>query len=349
VEVTYTSRVDFPRMSGRVEVFTPQLDIKLNNAHWWLFLPRDYDYSKYKGSMDHMDSKAISRRTSKLDVNQDGRLDKNELGKDSQLGEMLDTGQHSLELAKANPRSGAVYGYDKSKYEGQEQFNTVRVLDNIARQQKIVESNLDADNLSGANRYNDQSIQSLNQLAGALKGSSNERDNKKLNDLFKKQRALETRRRDRQIQEEQYAQQNFAFRNTFKPQQWAGQNAGTSSGQSQTRGPAGIPALLAVDPETLERQKRQVDEIDRIQKRVTTGEVTPLNINLPREGLFLAFSQPLQTEKGKPMNISFKVENMRRTNWWIVGLWSALGISLLHFLVTVVRQFALRKTDSDGA
>ena len=37
----------------------------------------------------------------------------------------------------------------------------------------------------------------------------------------------------------------------------------------------------------------------RIQKRVTTGEVTPLNINLPSDGVFLAFSQPLQSETDK--------------------------------------------------
>ena len=87
----------------------------------------------------------------------------------------------------------------------------------------------------------------------------------------------------------------------------------------------------------------QIDEIDRIQKRVTTGEVTPLNINLPRDGVFLAFSQPLQTETDKPMTISFTVENTRRTSWWIVLMWSSLGITVLFSLILAVRRFALCK------
>ena len=106
----------------------------------------------------------------------------------------------------------------------------------------------------------------------------------------------------------------------------------------------GRTTLLVVDTETVERQKRQIDEIDRIQKRVTTGEVTPLNINLPREGVFLAFSQPLQTETDKSMTISFEAENTRRTNWWVVLVWSALGISILFFLVQAIRHFALQKS-----
>lgn len=347
VEVTYTSRVDFPRMSGRVELPTPRFDVKLNNAHWWLYLPRDYAYSSFEGSMDRTDSQAIARRVSKLDTNKDGRLDQEEMGKDMQLGEILNNEDDlTLDLAKANqnnPRSGAVYGYDFKSYKLQEMGNTKKVIDNITRQQAIVESNFNKDNLSAVNRYNSQSINSINQLSGSLRGRSDGKYNEKLKNLQDNQRKLESQRRDLQVQQEQFAQQEFAFRNAFKPQQWGGQSAGTlivSGGQMSVQ--AG-PAILVNDKETVERQKRQIDEIDRIQMRVTTGEVTPLNINLPREGVFLAFSQPLQTETDKSMTISFKAENTRRTNWWGVAVRSALGISILFFLVQAVRHFALRK------
>jgi hypothetical protein len=347
VEVTYTSRVDFPRMSGRVVLPTPRFDVKLNNAHWWLYLPRDYAYSSFEGSMNLTDSQAIARRVSKLDTNKDGRLDQEEMGKDMQLGEILNNEDDlTLDLAKANqnnPRSGAVYGYDIKTYKLQEMGNTKRVIDNIARQQAIVASNFNRDNLSAVNRYNSQSINSINQLSSALRGQENNKYYEKLKNLRANQGKLESKRRDLQVQQEQFAQQEFAFRNSSKPQQWGGQSTGTlivSGGQMSAQGRT---ALLVADTETVERQKRQIDEIDRIQKRVTTGEVTPLNINLPREGVFLAFSQPLQTETDKSMTISFEAENTRRTNWWVVLVWSALGISILFFLVQAIRIFALRK------
>jgi hypothetical protein len=345
VEVTYSSRVNFPRMSGRVELLTPRFDVKLNNANWWLYLPRDYAYSSFEGSMNRTDAQAISERVGKLDTNKDGRLDQEEMGKDMQLGEILNNedGQIlDLAMAKqANPRSGAVYDYDVTTYKLQEMGNTQRVIDNIARGQAIVESNFNADNLSAVNRYNDQSIKSINQLSGVLQGKDNVKYYEKLKDLQANQRKLESKRRNLQVQQEQFAQQDFAFRNAFKPQQWAGQT-GTTIGQGQAGGGAG-PMLQIADKETVERQKRQIDEIDRIQKRVTTGEVTPLNINLPRDGVFLAFSQPLQTETNKPMTISFTAENTRRTSWWIVLMWSSLGITVLFSLILAVRRFALRK------
>jgi len=350
VEVTYTSRIDFPRMSGRVVLPTPRFDVKLNNAHWWLYLPRDYAYSSFEGSMNLTDSQAIARRVSKLDTNKDGRLDQEEMGKDMQLGEILNNEDDlTLDLAKANqnnPRSGAVYGYDIKTYKLQEMGNTKRVIDNIARQQAIVASNFNRDNLSAVNRYNSQSINSINQLSSALRGQENNKYYEKLKNLRANQGKLESKRRDLQVQQEQFAQQEFAFRNSSKPQQWGGQSTGTlivSGGQMSAQGRT---ALLVADTETVERQKRQIDEIDRIQKRVTTGEVTPLNINLPREGVFLAFSQPLQTETDKSMTISFEAENTRRTNWWVVLVWSTLGISILFFLVQAIRHFALRKPAS---
>ena len=194
VEVIYTSRVDFPRMSGRVELPTPRFDVKLNNAHWRLHLPRDYAYSRFEGSMNRTDSQAIARRVSKLDTNKDGRLDQEEKGKDMQLGEMLNNEDDlTLDLTKAiqnNPRSGAYYGYDIETYKRQEMGNTKRLIDNVTKQQAIVESNYNKDNLSAVNRYNSQSINSINQLSGALRGQDNKKYDEKLKNLQTNQRKL---------------------------------------------------------------------------------------------------------------------------------------------------------------
>jgi hypothetical protein len=53
VELTYVSADKFPKRRGTVKLETPALDIPLKNARWELFLPPDYTYSKFEGSMKH--------------------------------------------------------------------------------------------------------------------------------------------------------------------------------------------------------------------------------------------------------------------------------------------------------
>ena len=123
---------------------------------------------------------------------------------------------------------------------------------------------------------------------------------------------------------------------------------GQGQGSAQGLGP-GQGAPLAFEAEEVERMHRQHEEIERMQSRVERSEITPLNINLPQDGMFLAFNQPLQTKIGEPMTISFEVDNVHRTNWFSVLLWAALAVALLHFLITAVRTFALRKPAADAA
>ena len=230
-----------------------------------------------------------------------------------------------------------------------EQGNAKKELDNLAKQQAIQELNLDANNLSALNRYNDQSLKTINQLTGKYRGPGNERDNQRLKGLQEKQKELESKRRFAQVQEEQRAQDDFTSRNTYYPS-GGGRNPAAANASGQASGQqAANPVRRLADAETVERQGRQIDEINRIQQRVTSGEVTPLNINLPLEGVFLAFSQPLQTVKGEAMEISFEAESTRRTNWWNAAVWSLLGIAILYFLVNAIRLFALRKPQTTEA
>ena len=354
VEVVYTSRVKFPRTRNRVTMKSPTFDVKLNNAHWWLYLPRDYTYADFEGTMDYTDAQAMARRVTSLDANHDGRLDQKELGKDSQYGWLLggEADGRAVDLSKAhkvNPLSGASIGYSFETYQGQQQGNAKKELDNLAKQQAIQELNLDANNLSALNRYNDQSLKTINQLTGKYRGPGNERDNQRLKGLQEKQKELESKRRFAQVQEEQRAQDDFTSRNTYYPS-GGGRNPAAANASGQASGQqAANPVRRLADAETVERQGRQIDEINRIQQRVTSGEVTPLNINLPLEGVFLAFSQPLQTVKGEAMEISFEAESTRRTNWWSVAVWSLLGIAALYFLVNAIRLFALRKPQTTEA
>ena len=53
VELTYVGTERFPRGKGRVALASPRLDVPLKNARWDVFLPPDYDYSKFAGTMTH--------------------------------------------------------------------------------------------------------------------------------------------------------------------------------------------------------------------------------------------------------------------------------------------------------
>src|SRR5258708_29317207 len=51
VELTYVSAESFPRRRGDVKLQTPALDVPLKNARWELYLPPDYAYGDFAGTM----------------------------------------------------------------------------------------------------------------------------------------------------------------------------------------------------------------------------------------------------------------------------------------------------------
>jgi len=53
VEVTFVGSQAFPRSKGEVKLVSPKLDVPLKNARWDLYLPPDYDYARFDGSMTH--------------------------------------------------------------------------------------------------------------------------------------------------------------------------------------------------------------------------------------------------------------------------------------------------------
>jgi hypothetical protein len=53
VELTFVGSQKFPRGKGDVKLVSPKLDVPLKNARWDLYLPPDYAYTKFDGSMTH--------------------------------------------------------------------------------------------------------------------------------------------------------------------------------------------------------------------------------------------------------------------------------------------------------
>ena len=51
VELTYVGTNPFPQRRGAVAFVSPQLDLPLKNARWELYLPPDYDYTDFGGTM----------------------------------------------------------------------------------------------------------------------------------------------------------------------------------------------------------------------------------------------------------------------------------------------------------
>ena len=53
VQVTYVSSQKFPSRSGRIALESPAVDVPLKNARWELYLPPDFDYGGFAGTMTH--------------------------------------------------------------------------------------------------------------------------------------------------------------------------------------------------------------------------------------------------------------------------------------------------------
>ena len=51
VELTFVGQDRFPKRSGTFSLISPKFDLPLKNARWELYLPPDYDYSRFEGSM----------------------------------------------------------------------------------------------------------------------------------------------------------------------------------------------------------------------------------------------------------------------------------------------------------
>jgi hypothetical protein len=52
VELTFVGQDKFPKTRGTVSLTSPKFDLPMKNARWDLYLPPDYDYSQFAGSMN---------------------------------------------------------------------------------------------------------------------------------------------------------------------------------------------------------------------------------------------------------------------------------------------------------
>lgn len=59
VDLVYVDGCPFPQKRGAVDLVSPKLDAPLKSARWELFLPPDYSYSDFSGTMAHETETAV--------------------------------------------------------------------------------------------------------------------------------------------------------------------------------------------------------------------------------------------------------------------------------------------------
>ena len=132
LEFTYASRFKFPKSQGDVELQTPQFNVPMQDAQWQLYLPEDYRYHDFKGSMT---------RTRQLHQQHDRHRGYQ---------------QHTPALI---PQTGDNARYEDSTYALQEKAKVEKEQqlfdDNILN----AEENFKTGNLEQANRFLNQALQ----------------------------------------------------------------------------------------------------------------------------------------------------------------------------------------------
>jgi hypothetical protein len=99
VELTFVGQGPFPRGKGEMKLVSPTLDLPLKNAHWDLYLPPDYEYSKFAGSMTHeADSAPVVQVYSSRDYFQQEEAKK--VAKKSEVMSFLSNARRSLSEGK---------------------------------------------------------------------------------------------------------------------------------------------------------------------------------------------------------------------------------------------------------
>jgi hypothetical protein len=68
VELTYVGTNIFPRDHGNIEFASPKFDVPLKNARWEFYLPPDYDYRNFSGTMTREPGPAAETSSSSFSI-----------------------------------------------------------------------------------------------------------------------------------------------------------------------------------------------------------------------------------------------------------------------------------------
>jgi type II secretory pathway pseudopilin PulG len=110
VELTYVGTNYFPRAKGVVGFASPQFDVPLKNARWEVYLPPDYDYQKFSGSMAREIASAPETASSSFSILDYSRME--QVQKASAKVEVdRDVNEARRQLADGNAREASATFY----------------------------------------------------------------------------------------------------------------------------------------------------------------------------------------------------------------------------------------------
>jgi hypothetical protein len=117
VELTFIGLDKFPKTRGPVALASPKFDVPLKNARWDLYLPPDYEYSRFEGSMSRAADSALPlvQVYSLAEYNVQQRAQEEQTKADV---------RNDLKVARDNLKGGnlrqAISSYSRSKTKGQQ-------------------------------------------------------------------------------------------------------------------------------------------------------------------------------------------------------------------------------------
>ena len=100
VELTYVGASQFPQTRGEIELVSPKLDVPLKGARWELFLPPDYRYSDFVGTMARETAAAVPQAASFSRIEYRQRESQNRAELDKELKSDLFNAQKKLSSGK---------------------------------------------------------------------------------------------------------------------------------------------------------------------------------------------------------------------------------------------------------
>ena len=110
VELTYVGTNAFPRTRGAVEFVSPEFDVPLKNARWEVYLPPDYHYQDFGGTMSRettVTPETSSSSFSLLDYSRMEQVNKEQ----SEIDVQRDVREARQQLASGNLREASVSFY----------------------------------------------------------------------------------------------------------------------------------------------------------------------------------------------------------------------------------------------
>lgn len=115
IELTYVGTNAFPKTHGAVGFISPKLDVPLKGARWELFLPPDYDYNTFAGTMTR---EVPTAKISLASFGLSEYVQKEKKTKATYKAEaMKDMGKAKMKLSVGNVRDAAV-DYNRAKRQG---------------------------------------------------------------------------------------------------------------------------------------------------------------------------------------------------------------------------------------